>query len=443
MKHRICLIEDDELLGEALLERFDVAGYACDWFKDGASALDALQRSGYSVVVSDINLPDLSGEALFSRLRERSVPLPPFLFMTGYGAIDQAVRLLKLGAEDYLAKPFEVTQLMHKVAALCERLAPASAHGPQLGVSAAMRALEITIARLAGSNSTVLISGESGVGKEYIARALHGAEHATGERPFIAINCGAIPEPLLESELFGHVKGAFTGALRDKPGLFAQAAGGTLFLDEVGDMPLAMQVKLLRAIQERNITPVGGERALPVKLKLVCATHRNLADMVSEGSFREDLFYRINVVNLEVPPLRERKEDILGVAHDFIRQHAGNDPARSYRFHPQAEEALLGYPWPGNIRELHNCLERACLLSSTAVLTPEDLFGDAWESVLQMLLDDRPSQTLSEHLQQAERAYIRRMLTEHQGRIALTADALGVSRKTLWEKMRRLGLNEP
>ncbi|MDP3036264.1 MAG: sigma-54 dependent transcriptional regulator, partial [Rhodocyclaceae bacterium] len=298
MKPRICLIEDDTIMGEALVERLDMEGYACDWFQRGREALAGLLRRRYQLVISDIRLPDISGEDLFSELQKSGQTLPPVLFITGHGAIDQAVRLLKLGAEDYLTKPLDVPLLLEKVSLLSSRATPATTGAPQLGISSAMRRIEAMLPRIAGQARSVLITGESGVGKEVVARALHAQADPTGSQPFVAVNCGAVSESLMEDELFGHEKGAFTGAIKERKGCFEQAAGGTLFLDEIGDMSLGMQVKLLRAIQERLIVRVGGQRVIPIDIRLICATHRDLRAMVEAGSFREDLYYRIHVVQI-------------------------------------------------------------------------------------------------------------------------------------------------
>ncbi len=303
--YRICLIEDDEIMGEALVDRFALEGLQCDWFRQGRPALETLARKRYDAVVSDIQLPDVNGEALFEEARTGG-ELPPWIFITGYGAIDGAVRMLKLGAEDYLTKPLDIRALLDKLRAVCARGRPAVAGEPTLGVSSAMRAIEAMLPKIANSTGTVLITGESGVGKEEVARALHRARDHEGARPFVAVNCGALTETLLEAELFGHVKGSFTGAARDRKGVFEQAHGGTLFLDEIGDMSPAMQVKLLRAIQERRIVRVGGDTPIPVDIRLVCATHRDLKKMVEAGEFREDLYYRIHVIHLHIPSLRER-----------------------------------------------------------------------------------------------------------------------------------------
>ena len=432
----LCLIEDDEIMGEAIMDRFGLEGFECEWFKTGEAARTSLARVIYHVVVSDIKLPDVDGEVLFEELRNAGIALPPYIFITGYGAIDRAVRLLKLGAEDYLTKPLDIRALLEKVRALCLQTRHSSAGEPVLGISSAMRNLEILLPRLSQSNTTVLITGESGVGKEEVARTLHRARDPEWRLPFVTVNCGALTESLLEAEIFGYVKGAYTGAVRDKKGYFEQADGGTLFLDEIGDMPLAMQVKLLRAIQDRKVVRVGGEVPIPVDIHLVCATHKDLKKMVEAGEFREDLFYRIHVVELQVPPLRERKEDILWLAGLLLDAEAARHGGSRRSLTPAAEKALVDYSWPGNIRELKHCLERACILSNQAVLTPELLFE-------QLPHDDNAitSESLSDYLEAYERRYIERVLQDRGGRIAETAAALGISRKNLWEKMRKLHLH--
>jgi len=436
MQHRIGLIEDDPIIGEALSERLEFEGFACDWFRDGKSARRGLGQRRYSVVVSDIKLPDISGEQLFSDLLDGGQRQAPFIFITGYGAIDQAVRLLKLGAHDYVTKPFNVAELISKIRGLCERQQPAVGAGALLGISTGMRQIEALLPRLAASRSTVLVSGESGAGKEEVARALHRAGDADGKTAFVAVNCGAIPENLIESELFGHEKGAFTGADRERRGVFEQADGGTLFLDEIGEMPPSMQVKLLRAIQDRAVVRVGGASPRKVDIRLICATHHDLKAMVEQGRFREDLYYRIHVIHLHVPPLRERQEDILWLAARFLDAMANRNGGRR-SLTAEAERALTSYPWPGNVRELQHCLERACVLSLNSTLNVESLFGADGPSAPG---SDVPRQALSEYLQECERTYIRHALAECEGRIADTAALLGISRKNLWEKMRKLGM---
>ncbi len=437
MNPRICLIEDDPYMGTPLLERLEMDGYSCDWFQSGRAAMQALREKHYQLAISDIRLPDIAGDALFETLHAEGLALPPFLFITGHGAIDQAVKLLKMGARDYITKPFDIGQLMTKIRELSD--VPETPTTP-LGISSAMRSIASVLPKLAASRSPVLITGESGVGKEEVARRLHRINDAEGKLPFIAVNCGAIAENLIESELFGHEKGAFTGAIKSRDGVFVQADGGTLFLDEIGEMPPSMQVKLLRAIQERCVVPVGGNTKIPVDIRLVCATHRDLKAMVESGEFREDLYYRIHVIHLPVPPLRDRREDILWLAERFLTE-MGAAGGKPYMLSARAADALANYPWPGNIRELRHCLERAAVLSTSPCFETEAIFGGAGS--LGDAADHEPErQPLGDYLQACERDYIRRALDECGGRIAETAGLLGISRKNLWQKMRKLGLGE-
>ncbi|MCS7100423.1 MAG: sigma-54 dependent transcriptional regulator, partial [Burkholderiaceae bacterium] len=388
-------------------------------------------------VISDVRLPDLSGEDVFARARAEGCA-PPYLFITAYGSVERAVGLLKQGAVDYVTKPFDIAELVGKVRALVGAEAPAAelpADSP-LGVSPAMRALAAAAPRIAARARKVLIVGESGCGKEVLARHLHALAARDGSAPFVAVNCGAIPEPLLEAAFFGHERGAFTGADRPRRGYFEQAHGGTLFLDEIAELPPLMQVKLLRAIQERAVQRLGSETVIPVDARVICATHRDLRAEVAAGRFREDLYYRINVVQLVIPPLRERVEDVLWLARRFLEAQAARlgEPPRSLS--AAARARLLAHDWPGNVRELLNRIERACVVSERAVLEPADLFGadmpgDAGAVAGGGLLP------LDRYLAEAEREYIASALARFNGRITATAAALGVSRKTLWEKMKR------
>ncbi len=444
-QHRICLIEDDAIMGEALLDRFTIEGFDCDCYPTGRSALLALKRKRYDAVICDIQLPDLNGEDLFVQLNESERELPPFVFITGYGAVDRAVRLLKLGAYDYLTKPLDIHALLQTVRDLCTRARPPASGEHTLGISSAMRAIEAMLPRLAsGKTGSILITGESGVGKEAVAQTLHRLGDPGGQQPFVAVNCGALTETLLEAELFGYTKGAFTGAVRDKKGVFEQADGGTLFLDEIGEMSPVMQVKLLRAIQERTIVRVGAETPIAVSIRLVCATHQDLKKMVEAGRFREDLYYRIHVVHLHIPPLRERKDDILWLARRLLEaravdgDHASASPRSLSR---AAEQALLDYPWPGNIRELKHCLERACILSTKPVLSAETLFGSIGDGDHGEGSPTEPIDSLNDYLQACERKYIEEALAIHNRRIGDTAASLGISRKNLWQKMKKLQIN--
>lgn len=430
----VCLIEDDELMGEAVCERFEMEGLGYTWHKRGCEALADLRRQNYGVVVSDMRLPDMSGEDIFVQLRQGKADVPPFLFMTAFGAIDQAVRLLKLGAADYIAKPLEIDDLIRRIRELSEPAPAADSPAAILGIAPSMRRIERMLQRLATSDGSVLIMGESGVGKEYVARRLHELAQGAGPRPFVAVNCAAIPETLLEAEMFGFEKGAFTGATKERRGYFEQADGGILFLDEIGDMPLAMQAKLLRAIQEHTVTRLGSETPIRVAVQLVCATHEDLLQLCEAGRFREDLYYRINVVSLRVPPLRERREDILWLAQRFVEQQSAKKVSASFTFTPAAERALLSYAWPGNIRQLKHCIERTCILADRSQLTPEALLGDLPASVPKAV--DTGS-TLLAYLDACEKRYIEDVLAAHTWRVGKAAEALSISRKTLWEKMRK------
>jgi len=436
---RICLIEDDEVMGEALVDRLALEGFECHWSRTGEAAKRALATQRFGAAICDIQLPDVNGEQLFGEVTAAGGPYPPFLFITGYGKIDAAVRLLKLGATDYLTKPLDIPALLETLRRLCGGVGSPTLPEFTLGISSAMRRIEGMLPQLARTGSSVLITGESGVGKEEVARALHRCRDPEGRQPFVAVNCGALTESLLEAELFGYVKGAFTGANRDKKGVFELAHGGTLFLDEIGEMSPLMQVKLLRAIQDRQIMRIGAERPVSVTINLVCATHQDLKKMVEAGSFREDLYYRIHVVHLHVPPLRERKDDILWLARRLL-DRMPDDKCRHRELPPAAEQALLDRPWPGNVRELKHCLERACVLFPDGPLTARALFDEAHAEP--EVADDGAEGKLGSYLEAREREFIERALRAHGGRIADTAAALGISRKNLWEKMRKLAIHE-
>ncbi|OGS99563.1 MAG: transcriptional regulator [Gallionellales bacterium RIFCSPLOWO2_12_FULL_59_22] len=437
---RLCLVEDDPIMGESLCDRFELEGFACDWHQTAASALASIGKKKYAVAISDIRLGDASGMELFAQLKLTGLPLPPFIFITGYGSIDTAVELLKQGAEDYITKPFDLDLLLEKIRSLSKsaQANQISQRSSVLGISAEMRRIADALPRLSSHANTILITGESGVGKEVVAKELHCSSPGHDGRPFVAVNCGAITESLLEAELFGYEKGAFTGATRTKKGFFEQANGGSLFLDEIGDMPLSMQVKLLRAIQERCIVRVGGETSIPVNLRLICATHRDLKKMAEQGAFREDLFYRINVIHLKIPPLNERKEDILWFAGMFLKQFAEQHDEEQKSIHPSAEAALLAYGWPGNIRELKHHIERACILTARTTLMTGDLFDCAPQNEASIATESTAK--LANYLHACERLHILNMLNEHQWQMNKTAAELGISRKNLWEKIKKLGI---
>jgi DNA-binding NtrC family response regulator len=445
----LCLIEDDEIMGESLYDRFILEGWQVDWYHTGTDALHAVTGKNYGLVISDVHLPDLDGEELFDKLLAERQTLPPFIFITGYASIDRAVRLLKRGAADYISKPFDLDQLVEKAYQICPPPQAIPATGEErriLGISPAMREIEASIPRLARLASTILITGESGSGKEHVAQLIHRhTREGAADKPFVPVNCGAITETLLESELFGYEKGAFTGAARTRKGVFEQAHGGTLFLDEIGEMPLSMQVRLLRAIQERSIVRVGGETPIPVDVRLICATNRDLKKMVEEGVFREDLYYRIHVIRLRIPPLRERKEDILWFAKLFLRQCAALYCDENHFIPPHTERVLLDYPWPGNLRELKHGIERACILSPRNELEPDAFFDDGASAGQQHGEETHSGEisgdsSLSAYLHDCERKFILQILEHNHWHFGHTSTSLGISRKNLWEKMKKLDI---
>ena len=428
---RILLIEDDPIMGESLMERFELEGFHARWAHTGAEGRQWLARGGFDVVLSDLRLPDMGGDALFREILESYPILPPWLFITGYGAVDQAVALLKLGAADYLTKPFDLDALVDKLRLYALATPPAPAvPNAALGISPALRRIEAQLPQLAAKARSLLITGESGVGKEMVAKAFHCLAPEGEGAPFVAVNCGAFPEGLLEAELFGHERGAFTGAVRSRKGVFEQADGGTLFLDEIGDMPYPMQVKLLRVIQERRVTRLGGDKPIPVDLRLISATHQDLKKRVTQGLFREDLYYRLNVIQIHIPPLRQRREDILWLARRFL-----GEAAPDKHFSEEAEQALLTHDWPGNARELKHAVERGAILTMGARVGVVALFGD------QDATEEAAPASLADFVARSERRYIARTLDECAGHLGRTAESLGISRKNLWEKMKKLGLS--
>lgn len=433
---QLCLVEDDPIMGESLCFRFELEGFKCDWYKTALAAKPQICKKNYSVLISDIRLPDMNGMDLYTLLLDEGHTIPPTIFITGHGSINDAVELLKKGAADYITKPFDLDVLIEKILSVClQHKTTDSKSQPTLGISAAMRSIEQMLCRVSRHGSTVLITGESGVGKEHAALFLHNCANRDMEKPFVAVNCGAIPEGLIESELFGHEKGAFTGAMRTKKGFFEQANNGTLFLDEIGEMPPNMQVRLLRVIQNMQIVRIGGEKPIPLKIRLICATNRDLKQMVANGSFREDLYYRINVVHISIPPLRERREDILWFIRMFFNEL---EPDSKHYLHPSAEELLLHYNWPGNLRELHHNIERACILSSKSEI-------DA--VIFKEILEDQfgtkiTAHNLKERLGNYEQQLIIEALEHHDYQINETAAELEISRKNLWEKMKKYDINK-
>jgi DNA-binding NtrC family response regulator len=432
----IAVVEDDPIMGESLNQFLELEGCRVAWWRTGEEALTGLEKATPDVVICDIRLPDMSGEEVFRRAA-RDIASPPFLFMTAYGQIDQAVALIRAGGGDYVTKPFDLDDLIARARALASRH-PSSTTGA-LGISPAMRQLEAMIARIARRNAAVLFVGETGSGKEICARHLHALAHDS-EQPFIAVNCAAIPDALLESEVFGHERGAFSGATSRHLGYAERARRGTLFLDEVAELSVALQAKLLRLLDDRQFVRVGGETEIPFRARVIFATHRDLAREVEAGRFREDLYYRINGVMLHVPPLRDRPDDIRLLLNRFFAELAPTISPAMRGISSLTEDAALTYAWPGNVRELHNRLERAITFATGDWLMPGDLFPRSAFSP-----DDTSdrAQSLAAARDAAERQEIVRALRTTNGQIAEAARVLGVSRTTLWDRMRRFSIEAP
>ena len=452
MAARILIVDDDPLVPRTLRILLRKHGHEVDTASSAKEAFEALRVSEpYHLVISDINMPDADGFDVLAHVREHT-PDAEVILVTGYGTIENAVRGMKEGAFDYVTKPvldeemvmvvaraLEAHRLRTENASLREQLANARSSLPGDAVGRAPEFVRVfeTVDAVAGTRATVLITGESGTGKSLVARKIHEASDRASE-PFVEINCGALPEGLLESELFGHAKGAFTGASRDRAGRFLAADGGTLFLDEIGTASKALQVKLLRVLQERTFEPVGSEETVTVDVRLVLATNEDLAARVASGSFRQDLYYRISVVPIHLPPLRERLSDIPLLAAHFLQRFADENGKAVTHIDDNAMTILQAHNWPGNIRELENIVERGVILCRGDVLTPRDLPPEMTRTISA----PEPGQTLPlrKALEIPEREIIERTLRAHNWNRQETAAALMINRTTLFNKMRKYGL---
>ncbi len=449
------LIVDDEPdireLLELTLSRMEVETYTA---ANVDSALVSLDHEKFDLCITDMNLPDGSGIDLVKHI-QGNYPHTPVAVLTAYGSMETAITALKAGAFDFVSKPVELQRLRDLVnTALKLKGAKKDAvteapESPILGLSPMIRKLHTQIAKLARSQAPVYISGESGSGKELVAREIHRLG-PRAEGPFVPVNCGAIPSELMESEFFGHKKGSFTGAYEDKTGLFQAAQGGTLFLDEVADLPMQMQVKLLRAIQEKAVRPVGGQREIATDVRILSATHKDLAKLVDQGDFRQDLFYRINVIQVSVPPLRERREDIGGLAQHFLQSLATDWQMDLPRLSPNAQKALENYQFPGNVRELENILERAVTLCDDEVITPEHLqlpTDGVPVTRVNPTIGDRSlpefvdGDSLEDYLTDIEKQAILRALEDTRWNRTAAAKKLGMSFRSLRYRLKKLGLD--
>ena len=448
MKHTILVVDDEVRLADVLTLALEDIGYGAIAAENAVHALEILSQEQVDLVLTDLRLPGMDGRGLLGEIRRLYRDIPVVL-ITAFASVRDAVDLIKEGAFDYIAKPFEMEDVaatvlralrLNEVVKDNERLR-AELEGRYsfdnlIGSSAPFRRVIEQIAEVCESKATVLLTGESGTGKEVVARAIH-FNSPRSKRPFVAVNCAAIPAGLLESELFGHVKGAFTGALSNRAGRFTLANGGTLLLDEIGDMPVSIQAKILRVLQERTFEPVGGTKTLETDVRIIAATHKDLIQAVSEGAFREDLYYRLNVFPIELPALRDRHEDVPLIANHFLRQFVEDMGKRITGFSSAAQAAMSHYRWPGNIRELQNCVERAVIVARGNLIEIADLpryvlDGSAGNAAAMGLPSD-----IDAELMRQERDFIIKALDESGGVQIRAAELLGISERSLWHRVKK------
>jgi len=448
-KPHLLIVDDEAGIRESLTSILQDEGYFVDAVGSAEEALERAATGDVEVILLDIWLPGMDGLEALGRLQ--AFPHPPAVIMvSGHGTIETAVRATKLGAFDFIEKPLSLEKIIVLVRNAVQQrrlqeenqlLRSELGHRYQvLGDSVPMKALRQQIAVTAPTNGRVLIYGESGTGKELVARALHVASLRT-KGPFVEVNCAAIPEELIESELFGHTKGSFTGATDDKAGKFQKADGGTLFLDEIGDMSLRTQSKVLRALEEQRIEPVGSNQTINVDVRVIAATNKNLEQEIARGAFRQDLFYRLNVIPFLVPPLRERLQDIPILARHFLNEYSAAYGKKPRELSDTATDVLLRYPWPGNVRELRNLVERLVIVCPQARIEPHHLPPELFRGVAEA--PRHPYSTLHEARSAYEREFILRKLQEHRWNMTQTATALGLERSHLYRKMKSLGIAAP
>jgi len=442
---KILLVDDDEAFRDALSDELRRTGFDVSAVPDAKTALDGVENRAFDVAIVDLSMPEMSGEELLYELRERT-PSTEVIILTGHGTVENAVHTLKGGAYDFLTKPcnldelealirkaYEKRALVRENRVLQRELARHDRFREFVGDSAPLRAVLDIIAKVSRTDSTVLIQGESGVGKELAARAIH-RNSLRRQEPFIVVDCTSLQESLLQSELFGHERGAFTGAVARKHGLFEVADGGTLFLDEIGEISVPLQARVLRVLDTGTFRRVGGVQDVAVDVRIICATNRDLSQMVEEGDFRQDLYYRINVVSFTLPPLRERRGDIARLA-SYFAQHSPLASKAGFDFSSEAMSVLQNYSWPGNVRELQNVIERALILAENGRVTvrdlPTNLRQDA-DATVRELTADYPTLAELEHL------YICRLLSEFEGHRARVARVLGISERNLYRKLKDL-----
>jgi two-component system nitrogen regulation response regulator NtrX len=445
----ILIVDDESGIRDSLKGVLDDEGFRTEEAESGDACLRLLEKEDFEVVLLDVWMPGMDGLETLQKIRELE-NAPEVIMISGHGTIETAVRATKLGAFDFIEKPLSLEKIIVLVRNATQRrrleeenllLRSELGHRYQvIGDSVPMKALRQQIAVTAPTNGRVLIYGESGTGKELVARALHAAS-LRAKGPFVEVNCAAIPEELIESELFGHIKGSFTGATEDKIGKFQKADGGTLFLDEIGDMSLRTQSKVLRVLEEQRFERVGSNVTSNVDVRVLAATNKNLEQEIARGAFRQDLFYRLNVIPFYVPPLRERRQDIPTLANYFLMEFSSSYGKKTREFSDAAMEILIRYPWPGNVRELRNLVERLVIVCPQAHIEPHHLPPELFRGVAES--PHHPYSTLHEARSAYEREFILRKLQEHRWNMTQTATALGLERSHLYRKMKSLGIAAP
>jgi DNA-binding NtrC family response regulator len=456
MTHNVLVVDDEPKLCDLLASALSQNGVTVFTAGNGLHALKVLEAEDIDLVISDWRMPGMDGPQLLAEIKNR-FPQLPVIVMTAYSTVKNAVQSMRNGAFDYIAKPFDIDELDITVSKALQfrdilkdnqRMRAELDEHQQIdsliGDSPTFRRVLQSIDSVRDSNATILLTGESGTGKEMVARAIH--KHGNrADKPFVAVNCAAIPEGLLESEMFGHRKGAFTGAVADRVGRFMQADQGTLFLDEIGEMPLALQAKILRALQERVIEPVGDPRERKVDVRVIAATNKNLLDAVANKEFREDLYYRLNVFPIPLPALRERAEDIAPLARHFAHTLGAAAGKRFTGFSAEALQAMASYSWPGNIRELQNCVERATIVAGGAVIEEQDLpaylFASNPGSSGVPIMEGNVPADLDAALAEVEKAYILAALAQSNGVQAAAAQLIGISERSFWYRLKKLGIH--
>ena len=452
---KILVVDDDAVARELLAEALKKEGYDVEAFGSGEAAIARGREGRVDLVLTDIRMGAVDGLTVLREFKRMSQDTA-IVVLTAFGSLEGAIEAIKQGAYDYLAKPFKKEEiklvvqrsldhcrLLRENTKFREELKSKDEWSPLVGSSPAMLEVYKLVARVSESKSTVLLQGESGTGKELIARAIHG-NSPRRDKPFVPVNCGALPDTLLESEMFGYEKGAFTGAVGTKTGLFESASGGTLFLDEVGELGQALQVKLLRVMQDHEVRRVGGTHSIKVDVRIIAATNRDLEQFVKEGKFRDDLFYRLNVVRITLPSLTERQEDIPMLAHYFLQKCATGTTTPVRGFHPDTMELLNRYRWPGNVRELENAIERAVSLSHGPLLTPDDLPAAIRQAPIHA--DAKPespdaTEPVCLTLEEVEKRHLVRVLKETKGNKVKASKILGIDRRTLYRMAERFGLD--